>query len=162
MTTRTLSGTLTSDAAGAGTIAGRTSHAWRTLLESRWGERLIAVITLSIAYHDAADRPDRGSAGRPEHARHVRRLMRKVVAARRALSDTEEALARLSDGRFGCCEQCGAMIPADELSGSPETRYCLQCASPVPPGGSGPGAGRPGEAARFTGLRHPSTGAGRR
>lgn len=155
MTTTSLPATLlATGTAGTRSVAGRTSHSWRTLLESRWGERLIAVITLSIAYHD--------SAGRPENTREVRRLMRKVVAARRALSDTEEALARLSEGRFGRCEQCAAMIPPDQLAPEPEARYCPRCASPAPPGGSRHGAGRPDETTRFTGLRHPTTGGGGR
>jgi DnaK suppressor protein len=131
MSTRTLAATLrTTGPAGTRSVAGRTSHSWRTLLESRWGERLIAVITLSIAYHDAADRPGRGSAGQPGHSPEVGQLMRKVVGARRALSDTEEALGRLSEGRFGRCEQCAAMIPPGQLAREPETRYCPQCASP--------------------------------
>jgi hypothetical protein len=104
----------------AGTVPARTSHGWRTLLESRWGERLINVITLSLAYHDAAEREPGG--------RRLRRLMRKAVAARRELSDTEDALTRLADGRFGNCEACAAPIPASLLAQAPETRYCGQCA----------------------------------
>ena len=57
MTTTSLPATLlATGTAGTRSVAGRTSHSWRTLLESRWGERLIAVITLSIAYHDSAGR----------------------------------------------------------------------------------------------------------
>ena len=107
---------------------GRSSHAWRTLLESRWGERLISVITLSLAYHDAAGQPPGDSASRPGHARELRRLMRQTVAARRALCDTEDALTRLSAGGFGRCEQCMAVIPPDDLVRVPETRYCRRCA----------------------------------
>jgi RNA polymerase-binding transcription factor DksA len=132
----------------------RSSHAWRTRLESRWTERLINVITLSLAYHDAADQGGRPS--HPEQARQARRLMRETVAARRALSDTEEALGRLSDGRFGACEQCGNAIPDDQLNQTPEVRYCPRCARP------GDSAAGPGWPTRFTGLMHPPPGAGRR
>jgi RNA polymerase-binding transcription factor DksA len=111
-----------------GSSPARSSHAWRTLLESRWAERLIAVITLSLAYHDAADHG--GIVSHPERARQARKLMRKTVAARRALSDTEEALGRLSDGRFGYCEQCGDPVPAQQLAQTPEVRYCPRCARP--------------------------------
>jgi RNA polymerase-binding transcription factor DksA len=90
--------------------------AWRGLLESRWQRRLAAVIRLSVAYHDASDRLDDD------------RLMREAVAARRALSDTEEALARLSAGNYGRCEQCGTAIPLAELAAEPEARYCRTCA----------------------------------
>jgi RNA polymerase-binding transcription factor DksA len=44
-----------------------------------------------------------------------------------ALSDTEEALARLSAGSYGRCEQCGAEIPVAELAAEPEARYCGGC-----------------------------------
>jgi DnaK suppressor protein len=93
--------------------------AWRGLLESRWQRRLAAVIRLSVAYHDASDRP--------AEAAQLRRLMQQAVAARRALSDTEEALARLSAGSYGRCEQCAAAIPVAELAAEPEARYCGNC-----------------------------------
>jgi RNA polymerase-binding transcription factor DksA len=106
----------------------RGRHAWRTVLESRWGERLIAVITLSMAYQDAADRSAGAVGSHDGGTEQVRRLMRKAVAARRALADTEDALARLSEGSFGYCEQCAGPIPADRLAQAPETRYCRHCA----------------------------------
>jgi hypothetical protein len=37
----------------------------------------------------------------------------------------------LSAGRFGECEQCAAMIDADQLAHNPEERYCEQCAPRV-------------------------------
>jgi DnaK suppressor protein len=102
--------------------------AWRRVLESRWQRRLAAVIRLSVAYHDASDRlDDRHRMGAPGDGPQVRRLMREAVAARRALSDTEEALARLSAGNYGRCEQCGAAIPVAELVAEPEARYCGGC-----------------------------------
>jgi RNA polymerase-binding transcription factor DksA len=114
--------------------------AWRGLLESRWQRRLAAVIRLSVAYHDASDRladphadgrravgPPGNTQLRPADAAQLRRLMRQAVAARRALSDTEEALARLSAGNYGRCEQCGAAIPVPELTAEPEARYCGSC-----------------------------------
>lgn len=135
MTVRSLPAALPADGrAEAPSAPGRTSHAWRTLLESRWGERLIAVITLSLAYHEAADRQAAGRAGsigRPDNGRLLRRLMRNTVAARRDLAETEEALARLSDGRFGRCEQCAGAIPPRQLARVPETRYCPRCVRPA-------------------------------
>ena len=107
--------------------------AWRGLLEARWQQRLSTLTELSLAYHDAAERSGdgRGPAARAEDPR-VRRLLRKATAARRALRDTEEALARLSDGSYGWCEQCAAPIAAAELLAEPETRYCAACATPLP------------------------------
>jgi DnaK suppressor protein len=106
---------------------------WRALLEHRWRERLAAVTELSLAYHSAADRAgDASAAGGHDQARQLRRLMRQAVAARQALTDTEDALARLSAGRFGQCEQCAAMIDAAQLARNPEERYCAQCARILP------------------------------
>jgi membrane protein DedA with SNARE-associated domain/RNA polymerase-binding transcription factor DksA len=106
---------------------------WRAWLESRWRERLITVTELALAYHDAAERRGDGHqvTGQAAEAA-LRRLMQEAVAARRALADTEDALARLSAGRFGQCEQCAATIPAADLARSPETRYCQACAGFAP------------------------------
>jgi RNA polymerase-binding transcription factor DksA len=98
---------------------------WRELLMSRWQAELAQVTELSLAFQQAADAGDAGTgfvAGRD-----VRRLEWRTVAARRALADTEEALGRLSAGRYGQCEQCAADIPADWLLRGPEARYCPGC-----------------------------------
>jgi len=81
---------------------------------------------LSLAYHDAAAVTAPASAGRPAD-RNLRQLLRRAIAARRALADTEDALARLGSGRYGICEGCAAAIPAWLLVVAPEARYCLRC-----------------------------------
>jgi DnaK suppressor protein len=103
--------------------------AWRSLLEARWQARLREVTELSLAYHAvaAATADVRGDA--------AERLLRRTVAARRRLADVEEALARLTAGSFGRCEQCGSVIPTDDLSAVPETRYCPDCAAAAGPAG---------------------------
>jgi RNA polymerase-binding transcription factor DksA len=85
-----------------------------------------------LAYHDAAERSggEQGVADQPESPQ-LRRLMQEAVAARRALSDTEEALGRLSAGTYGRCEQCTAAIPATRLLQDPEARYCEPCVRQV-------------------------------
>ena len=109
--------------------------AWRALLETRWQQRLGNVTRLSLAYHDAAERlPGGNRAADQGGSRELRRLMRETVAARRALSDTEEALARLSAGTYGRCEQCAAAIPVSQLAQEPEARYCARCAGLAAPG----------------------------
>jgi RNA polymerase-binding transcription factor DksA len=103
----------------------RSPH-WRTLLEARWQERLQEVTELSLAYHGAA-------AARQPGQQETQRLLRRTVAARRKLADTEEALGRLATGDFGHCEQCGSLIPAGLLLAIPESRYCPGCtAEPTP------------------------------
>ena len=96
---------------------------WRAILEARWRDRLQEVTELSLAYHVAVgDSPD-GSADE-----RARQLVRRTVAARQRLADTEDALSRLAAGIFGECEQCGAPIPAVVLFAVPESRYCPDCA----------------------------------
>ena len=112
-------------------VRGLASPAWRSLLEARWEERLGTLTELSLAYHDAAARSASGhgltETGDPRETRELKRLMREAVGARRALRDTEEALARLSAGGYGRCEQCAASIPAGTLLLDPEVRYCREC-----------------------------------
>jgi RNA polymerase-binding transcription factor DksA len=109
--------------------------AWRSLLEARWQQRLITLTELSLAYHDAAERADGGYSPAVQAVAatpQVRRLLREATAARCALRDTEEALARLSDGSYGQCEQCSAPIPVAELLAEPEARYCAECVRALP------------------------------
>lgn len=108
---------------------------WRALLEMRWRARLQEVTELALAYHEAAAAAGHSAGGSGEgglqvqqRLRRLRRLQRRTVTSRRALADTEEALARLSAGRYGRCESCAGVISAQRLAATPETRYCARCA----------------------------------
>ena len=101
---------------------------WRALLEMRWRARLQEVTELALAYHEAAAAADRGGGESRPEAQRLLRLQRRTVASRRALADIEEALARLSAGRYGRCESCAGAIAAPRLAAAPETRYCARCA----------------------------------
>ena len=101
---------------------------WRALLEMRWRARLQEVTELALAYHEAAAAADRGGGEDRLQARRLLRLQRRTVASRRALADTEEALGRLSGGRYGRCESCAGAIGVQRLAATPETRYCARCA----------------------------------
>jgi len=103
---------------------------WRALLESRWRDRLQQLTELSVEFHDAAAAAPAAGAVRPGPA--LQRLMRRAASARRALADTDDALARLAAGRFGRCEYCAAPIPSQTLCAEPEARYCTRCAEPAP------------------------------
>jgi RNA polymerase-binding transcription factor len=106
---------------------------WRALLEARWRDRVQEVTELSLAYHEAASAvavvADGGAPASGPAERKVRKLLRRTVAARRALADTEEALGRLASGRYGLCEGCMDAIPARLLAAAPEARYCPRCRS---------------------------------
>ncbi|HUL24891.1 MAG TPA: TraR/DksA C4-type zinc finger protein [Streptosporangiaceae bacterium] len=100
---------------------------WRALLETRWRARLQEVTELALAYHEAAAGAGHDAGGRDSGLR-LRQLLRRTVASRRALADTEEALARLAAGSYGWCESCAGAIGAGRLAIVPETRYCARCA----------------------------------
>ena len=101
---------------------------WRALLEARWRARLQEVTELALAYHDAAAARQDVCGG--DGTLRLQGLLRRTVASRRALADTEEALARLSAGTYGWCEGCAGAIPAQRLAVTPETRYCARCEGP--------------------------------
>jgi RNA polymerase-binding transcription factor DksA len=105
---------------------------WRALLEAQWRARLQEVTELSLAYHEAAAVTAAAPAG-PPGERKLRQLLRRAIAARRALADTDEALVRLASGRYGLCESCAAAIPAWLLTGTPDARFCPRCQPPSLP-----------------------------
>ncbi|MEW5921809.1 MAG: TraR/DksA C4-type zinc finger protein [Bacillota bacterium] len=45
------------------------------------------------------------------------------------LRDIEDALERLSQGKFGYCRACGGPIPGERLDAVPYAAYCLSCQS---------------------------------
>jgi RNA polymerase-binding transcription factor len=109
---------------------------WRALLEAQWRARLQEVTELSLAYHEAAAVTATVPPGRPGEQK-LRQLLRRTVAARRALADTDDALGRLASGRYGLCEGCAAPIPAWLLALAPDARFCLRCQPPALPAATG-------------------------
>ena len=109
---------------------------WRALLEAQWRARLQEVTELSLAYHEAAAVMAAAPTG-PPGERNLRQLLRRAVAARRALADTDEALSRLASGRYGLCEGCAAAIPAWLLTAAPDARFCPHCQPPSLPAAKG-------------------------
>ncbi len=43
------------------------------------------------------------------------------------LKEIESALARIREGRFGICEECGCNIPLARLEAIPYCRVCVKC-----------------------------------
>ena len=130
MQTETSRGPLTGPEADGPVPAG--GPRWRALLEMRWRARLQEVTELALAYHEAAAAAaashGTGGGDAGPQMRRLLWLLRRTVISRRALADTEEALARLSAGRYGRCESCAGAISAQRLAATPETRYCARCA----------------------------------
>jgi DnaK suppressor protein len=105
---------------------------WRKLLEDQWRDRLSELTVTALAYHDAAGAAGADSGADPS----LLELLTRASAARRALVDVDDALARLAGGRYGLCETCGGAIPARRLAAVPEIRYCPRCETPaLPPAG---------------------------
>jgi RNA polymerase-binding transcription factor DksA len=110
---------------------------WRARLEARWREQLTQLTELSLEFHDTAAAVDAaeavGTSGLGGDAvqarRRLRALGRRTAAARRALADIDDALARVKPGRFGRCEQCTEAIPLAILARTPEARFCPRCVS---------------------------------
>ena len=66
----------------------------------------------------------------------VRWEMDKALLAqnRERKAELERALARVKQGTYGMCEQCGAPIHPDRLAILPGVRTCIRCARSGPPG----------------------------
>ena len=47
--------------------------------------------------------------------------------AQRELADIDAALARIQEGRYGTCQNCGGPMGLQRLRAIPEARYCLAC-----------------------------------
>jgi DnaK suppressor protein len=45
------------------------------------------------------------------------------------LAEIEAALAKLEDGSYGQCEDCGQAIAPARLEAMPSARFCITCAS---------------------------------
>lgn len=51
-----------------------------------------------------------------------------VESGQVALEEIDSALARIREGTFGSCEECGSVIPKQRLKAIPYTPYCVECA----------------------------------
>jgi len=73
------------------------------------------------------------SKGRLLQRRAALRLaLEKGTASQRAanaeeLAETEAALARIEEGKFGRCDECGGAIGRQRLLALPAVRLCIEC-----------------------------------
>jgi len=54
-------------------------------------------------------------------------LLRIRDRERKLIGKIQEALARIDDGTFGICEECGDDISEDRLKARPVTTLCIDC-----------------------------------
>ena len=101
---------------------------FRKLLEERKRDILSeaerAVDAMNGAEEMLADPTDRASV---ESDRIF--LLRMKDRERKLLSKIDEAFARLHDGSYGLCEECGRAIGVERLKARPVTTLCIQCKS---------------------------------
>ena len=76
----------------------------------------------------------------------------------RELSQVEQALQLIRDGRYGKCEHCSHSIPIERLRAVPTTIMCIACQSELELTGGLPGDGDVdwGNALEFEGKMNPS------
>lgn len=104
--------------------------AFRTKLETRRAE----LTNLSDAAADARkpvelDQQSVGRLSRQDALQH--QAMAKAQDMRRAaeIRKIDAALARIKDGEFGWCSECGEAIAVKRLEIDPTLNLCISCAS---------------------------------
>jgi RNA polymerase-binding transcription factor len=105
----------------------------RLLVLRRESERLVAGLTGS--YTDIVDASESSNAD-DEHdpegatiAFERSQVGAFLAQARAKLTELDAAERRLADGRYGVCERCQNLIPAERLAARPLARTCMACAS---------------------------------
>ncbi len=74
---------------------------------------------------DANDLPDEMDLASSEYLQSF--TFRLRGREKSFLDKIEKALARIDDGSFGICEECGEEISAKRLEARPETTLCIRC-----------------------------------
>jgi DnaK suppressor protein len=99
---------------------------FKTLFESQKTEILKqhqeAIQEFAVSTDDLADETDLASS-ELEQSMQMRLRNRETLFLRKI----EEALARISAGTFGACEECEEPIEARRLEVRPTTTHCLTC-----------------------------------
>lgn len=101
---------------------------FQRLLEERRRDLLVeaerAVGTMNSRPETYADPTDRASL---ESDRNF--LLRMRDRERKLLTKIDEAVARIGDGSYGQCEECGGEIGIERLRARPVTTLCITCKS---------------------------------
>jgi DnaK suppressor protein len=98
----------------------------RLVLEAQWRHHVTQITVQSIDLYDAHDE------GGDDAAAGIRfqETAERIAAERYALKEVEAALARIDEGSYGRCEQCGSMVSPARLDAVPHARYCSGCHTP--------------------------------
>ena len=117
-------------------LAKSTQARFRKRLEEERG-RLQAIATDIEAERDevrltetSSDRsPDPNTAEGGSLAFEMEKELSLLENTRDILSKVEESIARIDDGNYGNCEDCGNAIPVARLDALPYTKLCVDCAA---------------------------------
>jgi RNA polymerase-binding transcription factor DksA len=98
---------------------------YRARLEQQWHQQLGDIIDLSNDERGTSNEPDNDGSRATDQILSAR----LIAAARKQLDETAEALARLDDGTYGTCADCGEQINSERLEILPAASYCVACQS---------------------------------
>lgn len=94
------------------------------MLENLIGQSRDSLDVMSQEVAAFADVTDRATA---ESDRHMTILMRE--RDRQLIDEIHEALARVKDGEYGICQECGEEIGMARLRAQPTATLCVHCKS---------------------------------
>ncbi len=86
---------------------------------------------LERTHHHIYEREERVSANSADQSQELENqelVLNLDVEGKAELKLVEEALARISKGTFGICQQCGKEVREERLGAIPHTKYCIECA----------------------------------
>jgi len=99
---------------------------FKILLEARLEELLSeANDTVTEMTQSKEDFPD--PADRASHESDRNFLLRIRDRERKLIVKIQDALARIEDGTFGICDECGELISNERLKARPVTTLCIHC-----------------------------------
>lgn len=117
-------------------LAQSTLKRFRTLLGDEI-ERLTEVIReieaeqeeLRLSETSSERSPDPNTAEGGSLAFEMEKEFSLYQNAKNLLDQAEEALARIEDGLYGICADCGEAIPVARLEALPHTKFCVTCSA---------------------------------
>ena len=102
----------------------RISEVLRDMLETLKGKSLDSLGLMAREETASPDAVDRAAA---ESDRHMALIMGE--RDRQLISEIHEALARVKDGEYGICQECGEEIGLARLRVQPTATLCVHCKS---------------------------------
>ena len=96
-------------------------------LESERLAKTAEVASVDRDLLDLTDEPQPELEGRAQEETVASVLRQIEDRDHQALADIDEALARVADGTYGVCEECGEDIPVARLRAVPTARRCVDC-----------------------------------